>query len=235
MVVGVAWDSAIGGTARKWCRASEGRRPTRMENKHTIGTVRGTDSSRQEPGELTSAFDSLRSGEHGALDRVVPLLYDDLRRLARQRLRNDRNSHTLGTTGVVHEAYLRLLRERKLSAVDRGQFLAAASNTMRRLLVDYARMKRSQKRGGGVEPLPLEEVAPFLSDRATDEMIELDDALARLEVILPRGAKVFEQKVFGGLKLEEIAEVNATSKKTVQRDWTAARAWLRKEVRGTEL
>lgn len=182
--------------------------------------------------ELSMAFDSLKGGESGALDRVIPLLYDDLRRLARQRMHSEREGHTLGTTGVVHEAYLRLLRERRLSVTDRSDFLAAASNTMRRLLVDYARMKRRTKRGGGTQPLPIDDVAPFLSDHATEEMVELDNALGRLEELLPRAGRVFELKFFGGLELREIAEATDTSVATVQRDWIAARAWLRKEVRG---
>lgn len=182
-------------------------------------------------GDLTSALEELRAGEDGALERVVPLLYDDLRRIARQRLRAERIDHTLGTTGVVHEAYLRLLQDRRLAATDRSEFLAAASNAMRRLLVDYARTRNRQKRGGGVAPTPLEDVEPFLSEQASQEMIYLDQALERLGEAMPRAARAFELKTFGGLELTEIAEIESVSTKTAQRDVAAARAWLRKEIR----
>lgn len=183
------------------------------------------------PGEITRYLEALRQDAPGALDRLVGLLYDELRRLARQRLRGEREGHTLGTTALVHEAYLRLADQRRLRPEDRAEFFAAASNTMRRILIDYARARRREKRGGGESAVPLDELAPFLGDRATEEMIELDDALTRLERALPRAARIFEQRVFGGLTLEEISELAAVSTKTVQRDWEAARAWLRKEVR----
>ena len=182
-------------------------------------------------GDLTSALEELRTGEHGALERVVPMLYDDLRRIARQRLRAERIDHTLGTTGVVHETYLRLLKDRRLVATDRSEFLAAASNAMRRLLVDYARTRNRRKRGGGVAPTPLEEVEPFLSEQASQEMLYLDQALERLAEAMPRAARAFELKTFGGLELAEIAEIESVSSKTAQRDVSAARAWLRKEIR----
>ena len=183
-------------------------------------------------GEITQALRALREGDHDALENVVPLLYSELRRLASQRMRGERAGHTLGTTALVHEAYMRLVDQRKLDPDDREEFLAIASNTMRRVLVDYARSRRRQKRGSGVPPIPLDDVEPFLSERAAVEMIELDDALERLKQAQPRAAKVFELRAFGGLLLEEIAPVLKISAKTAQRDWAAAQAWLRKEVRG---
>jgi RNA polymerase sigma factor (TIGR02999 family) len=185
-------------------------------------------------GELTEVGDTLerlRRGEDGALDRLTALLYRELRQLASRRLRGERAGHTLGTTALVNEAYLRLAGQRKVSAGDREAFLAAASTTMRRVLIDYARARRRVKRGGEAVAVPIDDVAPFLSDRACDEMIELDQALSRLETARPRAARIFEQRVFGGRSLAEIAEALAVSTKTVQRDWDAARAWLRKEVR----
>ncbi|MEZ5417013.1 MAG: ECF-type sigma factor [Vicinamibacterales bacterium] len=181
-------------------------------------------------GEITRCLRELRAGTPGAIDRLVPLLYDDLRRLARQRLRGERDDHTLDTTALVHEAYLRLNGQRRVSAADRSEFFAAASNTMRRVLVDYARGRRRLKRGDGQATVPLDDVEPFLSERAVDETLALDDALARLEARHPRAARVFEQRLFGGLSLDEIAGTQGMSTKTVQRDWEAARAWLRKEV-----
>jgi RNA polymerase sigma factor (TIGR02999 family) len=187
-------------------------------------------SGHEEGRSITAALLRLDRGDRGALDRLFPLIYDELRRLAHQRLRGERPGHTLDTTALVHEAYLRLSSQHRVAAANRAEFLAAASNTMRRVLVDYARARRRQKRGGGEAPTPLEAVEPFLSDRAAEETLVLDEALLRLEAAEPRAARVFEQRLFGGMSLDEIASVLGVSTKTVQRDWSAARAWLRKEV-----
>jgi RNA polymerase sigma-70 factor, ECF subfamily len=181
-------------------------------------------------GEITRGLERLRQGDPGSLDRVVALLYDELRRLARHRLRDERSGHTLDTTALVHEAYLRLFQQQTIDATTRADFFAIASNTMRRVLVDYARARGRQKRGGGQTMLPLDEVAPFLSDRAAEEVLGLDDALDRLRSLQPRAMKIVEMHFFGGLTLSEIARLLDVSEKTVQRDWQAARAWLRKEV-----
>lgn len=181
-------------------------------------------------GELTRDLEKLRQSEPGALDRVVALLYDELRRLARQRLRGERAAHTLDTTALVHEAYLRLFREPRIDAATRGDFFAVASNTMWRVLVDHARARTRQKRGGGEPLIPLDEVEPFLSDHAAEEVLELDQAIARLRTMQPRAAGIVEMHFVGGLRMEEIAAHLGVSTKTVQRDWQAARAWLRKEV-----
>ncbi len=182
-------------------------------------------------GEITVWLGRLRDGSPEALDRLVPLLYDDLRRLARQRLRSEREGHTLDTAALVNEAYLRLVDQRRIAAGDRSEFFAAASRTMRRVLVDYARARQRAKRGGGVAPVPLAVVEEFLSEKAADETLALDEALARLEAVQPRAARVVELRFFGGLTLEEAAELLGVSTKTVQRDGDAAMAWLRKEVR----
>lgn len=181
-------------------------------------------------GEVTRGLAALGRGEPQALERLVPLLYDDLRRLARQRLRHERGGHTLDTTALVHEAYLRLSRHHGLGSGDRGSFFAAASNTMRRILVDYARARTSAKRGAGHQALSLDDAELLLSERAVEETLLLDHALAELERSVPRAAKVFEQRIFGGLTLDEIAAGMDLSTKTVQRDWDAARAWLRHQV-----
>jgi RNA polymerase sigma-70 factor, ECF subfamily len=182
-------------------------------------------------GEITRGLERLRRGEAGSLDEVVTLLYDELRRLARQRLQRERSGHTLDTTGLVHEAWLRLFQQQSIDAATRAEFFAVASNTMRRVLVDYARARHRQKRGGGQEPVPLDEVAPFLTDRAADEVLGIDDALERLRALQPRAVSIVEMHFFGGLPLVEIAGILGVSEKTAQRDWQAARAWLRKEVR----
>jgi RNA polymerase sigma factor (TIGR02999 family) len=184
-------------------------------------------------GEITRALARLRDGVEGSLDDTVRLLYDELRRLARLRLRDERTNHTLDTTALVHEAYLRLFQQQGIDAKTRADFFAVASNTMRRVLVDYARTRNRQKRGGGQAPVPLDDVAPFLTDTAAEEVLDLDEALERLRELQPRAVHVVEMHFFGGVSFTDIAAHLGLSEKTVQRDWQAARAWLRKEVRQT--
>lgn len=194
---------------------------------------RGTsDDPRASDGEVTRWLARLRDGDRAALDRLVPLLYDELRRLARERLRGERPGHTLETTALVHEAYFRLLEQRRIDAGDRLDFFAVASNTMRRVLIDHARARKRHKRGGGADAVPLDDVEGLLSERAAEEALAVDAALDRLAADSPRAARVVELRIFGGLTLEEIATVLDVSSKTAQRDWEAARAWLRKEIRG---
>jgi RNA polymerase sigma factor (TIGR02999 family) len=181
-------------------------------------------------GEVTGWLARWREGDREALDRLLPLVYDELRRVAHLALRRERPGHTLATNDLVHEAYLKLLKERALSAADRGEFLAVASRTMRRLLVDSARARRRRKRGGGEAPLPLDELEIPLSDAQADELLIVDEALDRLAGANPRASEIVLLRWFGGLTLEETAQALALSTKTVQRDWLTARAWLRKEL-----
>jgi RNA polymerase sigma factor (TIGR02999 family) len=183
-------------------------------------------------GDVTAWLERWRDGERDALDRIVPLVYDELREVARRALRRERPNHTLSTTALVNEAYLRLLEQRRIAAQDRAGFLAVAACTMRRLLVDYARSRRRDKRGGGGEALPIEEAELFLSAGEAEEILTLDLALDRLAAANPRGSQVIEHRYFAGLSLEESAEALGVSAKTVQRDFLAARAWLRKELHG---
>ena len=178
--------------------------------------------------------DSARKDD-APLDALLPRLYDELRRLARGRMRGERQNLTLSTTALVHEAYLKLRDQHSLDDAGRTRFLAAAGVTMRRILVDAARHRRRAKRGGGERPVPLEEVEPFLGESQADEILALDEALDRLARINPRGAEVVQHRFFTGLSLEESAELLGVSSKTVQRDWLAARAWLRKEVASVEV
>jgi RNA polymerase sigma-70 factor, ECF subfamily len=190
------------------------------------------------PGEVTRWLRELRGGDRQALDRVVTRLYGELRAIARQRLGGEWSHRPMVTTELVHEAYLRLLRERRLAVEDRAEFFAAAANVMRRVLVDAARARRRRKRGGGKPDLPLDadaqlpldELGAGLSDREAAELLALETALERLRALHPRGAEVVMHRYFGGLTLEESAQVLGVSAKTVQRDWLAARAWLRKEI-----
>ena len=172
----------------------------------------------------------LPADDPGSIEEIVAGLYDELRTLARLHLRREQAGHTLNTTALVHEAYIRLAGQDGLHGADRTRFFAAASNTMRRVLVDHARRRNRAKRGGGGIPVPLEEVEAFLSDREASELIALDEALHRLEAVDPRGAEIVQYRYFGGLSQEETAEILGVSGKTVQRAWTTARAWLRKEV-----
>ncbi len=166
----------------------------------------------------------------GALDELVPVLYRDLRRIAHDRMWKERQDVLLSTTVLVNEAYLKLSRQHKIDAASRTRFLAAAGNTMRRILVDAARTRRRAKRGGGARPVPLDDVAPYLSASEADELIALDDALERLARVDSRAAEVVTQRFFAGFTLAESAEHLGVSTKTVQRAWLSARAWLRKEV-----
>jgi len=180
--------------------------------------------------EITQHLERLRQGDDEALEGLIPLLYDDLRRLAGSWLRGERAGHTLTPTALVHETYLRLLDQRRVGASDRTQFLAAAGTMMRRILVDYARTRKREKRGGGQQPMALHEVEEFLAVEEAEEVIALDQALDELAAANPRGAKVVECRFFAGLDVEQTAELLAVSTKTVQRDWIAARAWLRHQV-----
>jgi RNA polymerase sigma factor (TIGR02999 family) len=172
----------------------------------------------------------MRPEERRSVDDLVARHYEDLRRLAHAYLRRERTGVTLQTTGLVNEAYLRLASLAGIEPDERTRFFAVASTTMRRVLVDHARSRHRQKRGEGVEAIPLDDVASALSDEEADELIALDDALTRLSEINPRGGEVVQYRFFGGLTEQETAELLGVSAKTVHRDWLAARAWLRKEV-----
>jgi RNA polymerase sigma factor (TIGR02999 family) len=185
---------------------------------------------------VTQALARLEDGDAAALPELIGLLYHDLHRIAERELRRERRGHTLGPTALVNEAYLRLSRDAHINAPSRTRFLAAACVSMRRVLLDYARTRKRLKRGGGEAPLPLDEsaVADLMSEREADEILALEDALGRLAAADERAARVVELRFFGGLSMEEIAQVLDVSSKTVQRTWLAARAWLRKEI-GQEL
>lgn len=181
-------------------------------------------------GSVTHWLVRLREGDPDALDRLIPLVYEELRVLARAQLRREDAGHTLGATALVHEAWAQLTGRDLLKPEDRRHFFAIAARTMRRVLIDYARARKRKKRGAGRTAIPLENVADYLATDATDEFLALDEALARLANANPRAAQVVEHRFFADLTLEETAESLGVSLKTVQRDWTLARAWLRKEI-----
>jgi RNA polymerase sigma factor (TIGR02999 family) len=179
--------------------------------------------------DVTQLLRRWREGDPAAMDHVLPVVYDELRRIARARLRGERDGHTLGTTGLVHEAYLRLVDVERVDWRDRAHFLAMASRTMRRVLIDYANQRKAAKRGGIREQVSLgDELAAPAVD--LDSVLELDAALTRLEAISPRQARSVELRFFGGLTLEETAEVLGTSAPTAMRDLRFAQAWLAREL-----
>lgn len=184
------------------------------------------DSSR----DITVWLGRMSAGDPEALDRVVRLLYDELRILARSRMNHERSGHTLAATALVNEMYLKLAGQNQINAMDRMQFMAVAATTMRRVLVDYARARLRHKRGSGAGNIPFEEVEPFLTEEESDEVLALDAAVDRLAALDHRAARVVEQRFYAGFSVEETAELLGVSTKTVQRDWLTARAWLRKEV-----
>src|SRR5688500_12547439 len=166
-----------------------------------------------------------RSGNRAALDELMPLVYDDLRKRAHGHLRREAVGHTLTTTALVHETYLKLLDLDRLRWQDRAHFLALASQAMRNILVSYARQHRAEKRGGGVKPLTLDEDLPVSAEPA-EQILELDQALDRLAGLNERLSRTVELRFFGGMKVEEIAEVLGVAPSTVKLDWRKARAWL---------
>ena len=184
-------------------------------------------------GEISELLKAWSNGEPGAADEIMPLVYGELRRQARRYLRRERANHTLQSTALVHEAYIRLVGQRDVTWQNRAHFFGIAAEMMRRILVNYALRAACEKRGGEAVTVAIDGGALQIADRATDvNLIELDDALDRLADLDRRQAKVVELKYFGGLSIEETAEVLGVSNATVKREWNMARAWLRAELGG---
>lgn len=185
-----------------------------------------------EPGQNpTALLHAWSRGEPGALDALVPLVHEELRRLARHYMRGERPGHTLQATALVHEAYLRLVDVQHVQWQDRAHFLAVAARMMRRILVDAARAKGYQKRGGRAPVVSLDE-AIVVSSEPSQTVLALDEALTALAAIDARKSQVVEMKFFGGLTLDEAAEALHVSRDTVKRDWRMAKLWLLRELRG---
>jgi RNA polymerase sigma factor (TIGR02999 family) len=180
------------------------------------------------PGEITRLLNEWRSGDRSAFDRLFPLIYNELRVLARRQLRRAGRDQTLNTTALLHEAYLKLVDRSRAEVQDRHHFFALAAKAMRHILVDGARRRGALKRGGAADPLPLEEGAA--AKERGSEVIAVDEALARLEAADPRLGKIVELRFFGGLSVEETAEMLELSPRTVKRDWQKARAFLYHEM-----
>jgi RNA polymerase sigma-70 factor, ECF subfamily len=181
------------------------------------------------PGEITRLLSDWSSGNQAALEKLLPVVYDQLRRLASNYMRRERADHMLQTTALVHEAYLRLVDEHHLSYQTRAHFFAVAAQVMRHILVDYARGQRRAKRGHGTPALALSDVAVISEDRA-EELIAVNSALENLTAMDRRKGRVFELRYFGGMSVEEVADALKVSPATVARDWRMAKAWLRREI-----
>ena len=182
------------------------------------------------PSRVTDLLDDWSNGDPEALNRLMPLVYDELRRLASRYLRHERPGHSLQTTALVHEAYLKLVDTKKANWHNRVQFFAAAAKVMRHVLVDYARSRNAGKRGGAYCRLSLDEAA--ISSEAKDaDLLLLNEALNTLADIDPQQSRVVELRVFGGLTVEDTAEALGISPRTVKREWSMAKAWLHQQIK----
>jgi RNA polymerase sigma-70 factor (ECF subfamily) len=190
----------------------------------------GPDRTRRAP-EITRLLLAWGEGDRAALEELMPLVYDELKRLARRKMADERAAHTLQATALVGEAYVRLVEINRVRWQNRAHFLSMAARLMRRILVDAARARKYQKRGGGAQQVSLDE-ALLLDDPGRD-LIALDDALGALAAVDERKSKVVEMRFFGGLTVEETAEALGVSNDTVMRDWKLAKAWLAKEIMRT--
>src|SRR5256712_1490221 len=179
--------------------------------------------------EVTQLLMDWGNWNKAAAEKLIPVVYEELHRLAHQYMNKERPGHTLQTSALVNEAYLRLIDQKQVHWQNRAHFFGIAAQLMRRILVDYARNRRYAKRGGGALKVSLDEAAMVSQDRAA-ELIALDEALQNLTAIDPRRSQVVELRFFGGLSIEETAEVIKISRNTVIRDWTMAKAWLFREI-----
>jgi len=188
---------------------------------------------RVQPGNPTALLLAWSQGDPDALDALLPLVYNELRRLAGHYLKGERTGHTLQATALVNEAYLRLIDVQHVRWQSRTHFIAMAARLMRRILVDAARARNYQKRGGGAPVVSLDE-ALVVSNEPRQDLVALDEALTALAALDPRKGQVVEMRFFGGLTLEETAEALHVSRDTVKRDWKMAKLWLLRELRGVQ-
>jgi len=191
----------------------------------------------QSPGksrEITRMLQEWSGGKQEALDALLPLVYAELHRQASRYLRRERRDHTLQTTALIHEAYLKLIDQRDVDWQNRAHFFGIAAQAMRRILVDYAKARHRAKRGGIGEDLPLEAAALAVSEERNIDLVALDEALTRLAGFDERQARIVELRYFSGLSIEETAEVLRISPATVKSDWNVAKAWLRHEIMRAE-
>jgi len=195
-------------------------------------TLPGTEERR---GQVTQLLQEASGGNRAALDRLIPLVYDELKAIGRAKLRREPQGHTLNATALVHEAYVTLVEQDRVEWHSSAHFFAVASLAMRRILISYARAHLAEKRGSGQVPVQLEEAEAthpeaLLTDQEAEDLVALDEALSQLKGYNASGAEVVEYRFFGGMAHKEIAQVTGVSEVTVRRRWTAARAWLRAEL-----
>ncbi len=183
--------------------------------------------------QVTQLLVEWSNGNQAALDKLTPLVYEELHRLAHHYMSRERGGHTLQTTALINEAYLRLIDQAQVRWQNRAHFFAVSAQVMRHILVDHARKRHNAKRGGDARRVSLAEAAVVAKER-TGDVIAIDEALKRLAVLDPRKSQVVELRFFGGLTIEETAEVLKVSPITVRREWTTAKAWLYKAVTSTE-
>jgi RNA polymerase sigma factor (TIGR02999 family) len=181
------------------------------------------------PHDVTRLLQDWRNGDKAALEKLTPLVYDELRRLANRYLRNERKDHTLQGTALVHEAYMRMVGYTDLEWQSRAHFFGVAARIMRQILIDHARKHKAERRGGGKQDLSLNEAVVFSAERASS-LVALDDALESLAGFDPLKGRIIELRYFGGLSIEEISEVEAVSVSTVKRHMRMAEAWLHREL-----
>lgn len=181
-----------------------------------------------EPGEVTRLLESWGAGSDKALEELMPLVYSELRTIAAGQLRGERSDHTLQPTALVNEAFLRLVDHDRVEWRNRSQFFGVAAKAMRRILVDHARRRRAQKRGGNPGRVPLDDVVIAVAPDV--DLLELDESLSRLEALDSRQARIVELRFFAGCAMEEIAEMLGISRSTAKRQWRLARVWLRAEL-----
>jgi RNA polymerase sigma-70 factor (ECF subfamily) len=182
---------------------------------------------------VSMVLEEMKRGDVRAADKLLPLVYDEFRALARHYLAQERANHTLQPTALVHEAYMKLVDQTRVDWQGRSHFFAVAAQAMRRILVDHARSRQREKRGGGRARVMLDDDVA-LSPQKDEDVLALDEALQRLAKMDPRQAKVVELRFFGGMSVEEVAQALGVSKRTVEGDWTFARAWLSRELRGVD-
>ena len=180
---------------------------------------------------ITQLLQAWGAGDEHALQQLMPLVYDEMRRLARRRLARERPDHSLQTTALVHEVYLRLVNSREIGWQDRAHFFAVCAQMMRRILIDFARSRLYENRGGGAHQVTLDE-ALVVSQDAPGHLLALDEALTALAAVDPRRGQVVELRYFGGLSVQETAEALHVSEETVKRDWRLAKLWLLHELSG---
>ena len=185
------------------------------------------------PEETTQLLEALVDGDRSAMEKLLPIVYDELRRLAHRQLFNERSDHTFNTTDLVHEAYLKLVKLDRIRWQNRAHVFAIAAQAMRNILVNYAVKRRAQKRGGGQDRIPLDEVL-VMSEQRAEALLALDEALTQLRALSERQHRIVECRFFGGLNIEETAEALGISPATVKRDWNVARAWLNRALRESE-